>query len=77
MVSVNTHLSVMDDGFVTNTYIVTDKETGETAVIDPGVNDEKLIEKLKEKQKQKYEKELLDEEIKIIDDIVSSRRMAI
>lgn len=49
MISVNTHLSVMDDGFVTNTYVVTDEETGETAVVDPGVNDEKLIEKLKEK----------------------------
>lgn len=49
MISVKTHLSVMDDGFVTNTYVVTDEETGETAVVDPGVNDEKLIEKLKEK----------------------------
>ncbi len=49
MISVKTHLSVFDDGFVTNTYIVTDEESGETAVVDPGVGDEKLIEKLEEK----------------------------
>lgn len=53
MVSVKTHLSVIDEGFVTNTYIVTDEETGEAAVVDPGVNDEKLIEKLKD-NKVKY-----------------------
>lgn len=50
MVSVKTHLSVIDDGFATNTYIVTDEETGEVAVVDPGVNDEKLIEKIKDNE---------------------------
>lgn len=36
----------MDDGFITNTYIVTDEETGETAVVDPSLPEEILIEKL-------------------------------
>ncbi len=36
----------------------------------------KTLEKLKEKQLQRYQKELLDEEIKITDDIVQSRRRA-
>ena len=40
----------MEDGFTTNTYIVTDQETGETAVVDPSLNEEKLIEKLKDKK---------------------------
>ena len=46
---VETHYAVMDDGFTTNTYIVTDKETGETAVVDPSLNEAKLIEKLADK----------------------------
>ncbi len=39
----------MDDGFETNTYIVTDEATGETAVVDPSLPEEKLIEKLEGK----------------------------
>lgn len=46
MVSLKTHLAIMDDGFITNTYIVTDEETGETAVVDPSLPEEILIEKL-------------------------------
>lgn len=46
MITVKTHLSVADDGFATNTYIVTDEETGETAVVDPSLPEESLIEKL-------------------------------
>ena len=49
MISVKTHLAIADDGFVTNTYIVTDEETGETAVIDPSLSEESLIEKIKDK----------------------------
>ncbi len=48
MISVKTHLAIMEDGFTTNTYIVTDRETGETAVVDPSLSEEKLIEKLKD-----------------------------
>ena len=36
----------MDDGFTINTYIVTDVETGETAVVDPSLPEESLMEKL-------------------------------
>ena len=39
--------------------------------------DVKTLEKLKEKQKEKYDKELLQEEFKMIDDIVSSRHLRI
>lgn len=46
MVSLKIHYAIMDDGFTTNTYIVTDEETGETAVIDPSLSEESLIEKL-------------------------------
>lgn len=46
MVSLKTHLAIMDDGFITNTYIITDEETGETAVVDPSLPEEILIEKL-------------------------------
>ena len=46
MITVKTHLAIMDDGFETNTYIVTDEETGETLVVDPSLPEEKLIEKL-------------------------------
>lgn len=40
----------MGDGFTTNTYIITDEETGETAVVDPALSEESLIEKLKDKK---------------------------
>lgn len=46
MVLLKIHPAVMDDGFTTNTYIVTDEKTGETAVIDPSLPEESLIEKL-------------------------------
>ena len=46
MITVEKHLAVMDDDFTTNTYIVTDVETGETAVVDPSLPEEKLLEKL-------------------------------
>ena len=49
MISVKTHFAIMEDGFTTNTYIVTDEETGETAVVDPSLNEESLIEKLCDK----------------------------
>ncbi len=50
MISVKTHLSVADDGFVTNTYIVTDEETGETAVVDPSLSEESLADEVKDKK---------------------------
>ena len=34
----------------------------------------KSLEKLKEKQKEQYDKEVLQEEFKLIDDIVNSKR---
>ncbi len=46
MITVEKHLAVMDDGFTINNYIVTDVETGETAVVDPSLPEEKLLEKL-------------------------------
>lgn len=46
MVSLKIHYAIMDDGFTTNTYIVTDETTGETAVVDPSLPEESLIEKL-------------------------------
>ena len=49
MITVKTHLAIMDDGFETNTYIVTCEETGETAVVDPSLPEESLVEKLKDK----------------------------
>ena len=49
MITVKTHLAIMEDGFTTNTYIVTDANTGETAVVDPSLSEEKLIEKLNDK----------------------------
>ena len=36
----------------------------------------KTLEKLKEKQKEAYDKECLEEEFKLIDDIISSRRIS-
>ena len=49
MISVKTHFAIMKDGFTTNTYIVTDEETGETAVVDPSLAEESLIENLRDK----------------------------
>ena len=49
MITVKTHLAVMDDGFETNTYFVTDEETGETAVVDPSLPEEILVEKFEGK----------------------------
>lgn len=49
MITVKTHLAVMDDGFETNTYIVTDEATGETAVVDPSLPEEILIQKFEGK----------------------------
>ena len=49
MISVKTHLAIDKDNFATNTYIVTDEETGEVAVVDPSLSEESLIEKIKDK----------------------------
>ncbi len=49
MITVKTHLAIMEDGFTTNTYIVTCEETGETLVVDPSLPEESLFEKLKDK----------------------------
>lgn len=46
MITVKKHLAVMDNGFTTNTYIVTDEETGDTAVVDPSLPEESLMEEL-------------------------------
>ena len=46
MITVEKHLAVMNDGFEINNYIVTDVETGEVAVVDPSLPEEKLLEKL-------------------------------
>lgn len=46
MITVEKHLAVMDNGFATNTYIVTDNETDDTAVVDPSLPEESLMEKL-------------------------------
>ena len=39
----------MDGGFTINTYIVTDVETGETAVVDPSLPEQELMDKLSDK----------------------------
>ncbi len=49
MITVKKHLAVMNNGFTTNTYIVTDDETGDTAVVDPSLPEESLMEELSEK----------------------------
>ena len=49
MISVKLHLAVMDDGFETNTYIVTDEASGETLVVDPSLPEEALAQKLEGK----------------------------
>ena len=46
MITVEKHLAVMNDGFTINTYIVTDVETGDTAVVDPALPEQELIDKL-------------------------------
>lgn len=46
MITVEKHLAVMNGGFTTNTYIVTDEESGETAVVDPSLPEQKLMDKL-------------------------------
>lgn len=46
MITVERHLAIMDDGFTTNTYIVTDALTGETAVVDPSLPEQELLDKL-------------------------------
>lgn len=50
MITVKTHLAIADDGFETNTYVVTCEETGETAVVDPSLSEESLIQKLEDKK---------------------------
>ncbi len=52
MITVEKHLAVMNNGFTINNYIVTDKDTGATAVIDPSLPEENLIEKLNGKDVQ-------------------------
>ena len=52
MITVKRHLAVMNNGFTTNTYIVTDDETGATAVVDPSLPEESLLEKLSGKDVQ-------------------------
>lgn len=49
MISVEKHLTKITEDFGTNSYIVTDEETGETAVVDPAIPDDTLLEKLKGK----------------------------
>lgn len=46
MITVKRHLAVMNNGFTTNTYIVTDNETGDIAVVDPSLPEESLLEKI-------------------------------
>lgn len=52
MITVEKHLAIMNNGFTINTYIVTDKETGATAVVDPSLPEESLIKKLSGKDVQ-------------------------
>ncbi len=52
MITVKKHLAVMGNGFTTNTYIVTDEETGATAVVDPSLPEESLIHELSGKDVQ-------------------------
>ncbi len=46
MIRVEKHLSVISEGFATNTFIVTDEATGDTLVVDPALPEESLINKL-------------------------------
>ncbi len=52
MIKVEKHLAIMEDGFTTNTYIVTDEETNTAVVVDPSLPEESLIEKLSGKDVQ-------------------------
>lgn len=47
MISIKTHYAVLNENFITNTYIVTDEESGETAVIDPSLPQQELAEKVR------------------------------
>ena len=49
MITVEKHLAIMGNGFTTNTYIVTDEKTGDVAVVDPSLQEEALMEKLRGK----------------------------
>ena len=49
MIKVEKHLADMGGGFTINTYIVTDGETDEVAVVDPALPEESLMEKLQGK----------------------------
>ncbi len=46
MIEVKLHLSVISEGFATNTFIVTDKETGDTLIVDPALPEQSLIDEL-------------------------------
>lgn len=46
MITVEKCLVFLETYFSTNTYIVTDDETGDTAVVDPGLPENDLLEKL-------------------------------
>ncbi len=46
MITVKKHLAVMDGGFTTNTYIVTDEDTGAAAVVDPSLPEKSLLDEL-------------------------------
>ncbi len=46
MITVEKHLAIMENNFTINNYIITDVETGATAVVDPSLPEESLIEKL-------------------------------
>ena len=52
MITVEKHVAVMINGFKTNVYIVTDVETGVTAVIDPSLPEKELLRKLEGKNVQ-------------------------
>lgn len=52
MITVEKHLAVMINGFTVNVYIVTDVETGVTAVIDPSLPEKELLKKLEGKDVQ-------------------------
>ena len=47
MISIKTHYAVLNENFTTNTYIVTDEESGEVAVIDPSLPQQELAEKVR------------------------------
>lgn len=52
MITVEKHLAIMDNGFTVNNYIITDSETGATAVVDPSLPEESLVKKLQGKDVQ-------------------------